>query len=154
METLRDFLDRREGEIKSQIKALKAELTELKTARGAVASSEGVTNGSKSSDSSAPTIKDMSLSILRNAHPDGITAQEILSRMSEQYNREIDRASLSPQLSRLRKEGSINLDDGRWSLRKDEAENSAPQMDELLGPSPDDGWSSSQTYDDYGDPPF
>jgi hypothetical protein len=109
--TLRDFIARRKGEIRDQLKALKAELKELQVAENALGGQEAAAPAAPSS--SAPTIKDMALAVLSNA-PDGFNSAEILAAIKEEFSREIERTSLSPQLSRLKDAGTIVLNGDRW----------------------------------------
>lgn len=126
METLTDFLDRREREIKDQIKALKDEMQQLKLARGAVTPVGAPTPVRKSS---APTIKELARDILLAAYPSGLSASSILTNMEAAHNRKVERTSLSPQLSRLAKEGHVKLIDTEW-FAVQPANNS---LEELLG---------------------
>ena len=114
--SLREFIEKREAEIKEIRSNLLKELKELKSAKAAI---EGVcpsaTNETK--QKSVPTIKEMVLSILENK-PRGASPQQIIELISKRYRVEIVRSSLSPQLSRLKADGKLNLDErnGVWML--------------------------------------
>jgi hypothetical protein len=99
----------REGEIREQMKALKAELKELQVAKAAL----GGEAAAPPAKTGGQTIKDMARAVLDTA-AGGMTAHEILAAIKEEFDREIDRTSLSPQLSRLKTDGVITLHDDRW----------------------------------------
>lgn len=109
--TLRDFIAKREGEIKDQLKALKAELRELQVAKGALegqAPPPPVASG-------GPTIKEMAKFVLSTGGAaEGMTSHEILAAIKAEFDREIDRTSLSPQLSRLKADGEVALAGEKW----------------------------------------
>ena len=108
--TLRDFIANREGEIKDQLKALRAELKELQIAKAALGDQDSAPPRTLAT---VPTIKDMARSALREA-PEGLTSHEILAAIKQQFNRDIDRTSLSPQLSRLKGDGEVQLMGEKW----------------------------------------
>jgi hypothetical protein len=110
--TLRDFIAQRESEIRDQVKALRAELRELQVAKAALDGQEGTPPAPKSG---GMTIKDMALAVLnsKTAEP-GLTSHEILAGIKAEFDREIDRTSLSPQLSRLKEGGDVFLAGDRW----------------------------------------
>ena len=105
--TLRDFIDSRETAIKEQIKALRAELAEIKLARQAL--NGGAQDLQTSPNNSSPTIKEMVRTIL-DAAPSGLTAHQILEKINSDYGKDIERTSLSPQLSRLKSDNEVFLD--------------------------------------------
>lgn len=65
------------------------------------------------------TIKDMTVEILA-LMPSGATAQEILALINERYKHDTKRESLSPQLTRLKAEGRIELRGKTWFLTGDD----------------------------------
>lgn len=107
--TLRDFIANRKGEIRDQLKALKAELKELQVAEAALDGQEAPA----AAQASGPTIKDMARAVLAD-QPEGLTSQEILVEIKARFEREIDRTSLSPQLSRLKDAGEVGLLGEKW----------------------------------------
>ncbi len=110
--TLRDFIANREGEIRDQLKALKGELKELQVAKAAL---DGQEVASPVSQSSGPTIKDMARAVLTaDIAKNGMTSAGILGGIKEEFGREIDRTSLSPQLSRLKDSGELVLVGDNW----------------------------------------
>jgi len=71
----------------------------------------------------------------------GASASDIRDFIKDAFGRDIERASLSPQLSRLRHEGILKLsNDGTWTLTTDSG-NKAPTGDDHDGApkSPDVG---------------
>lgn len=113
--SIREFLDVREKEIKNLRAELLRELREIRTAKDAI---EAVSiGGSSQSAPSRPTIKEMILRVLA-ANSNGGSADQIIKWIGETYNVEIMRSSLSPQLSRLKVDTKILLDDDTslWKL--------------------------------------
>ena len=52
----------------------------------------------------------------------GLTALEILNRLNRRWWRgELRRTSLSPQITRLKKDGKVVSERGMWGLTKDSA---------------------------------
>lgn len=118
--TLRDFIANREGEIRDQIKALKSELKELQLAKAAL---DGQDAAPAPAQSSGPTIKDMARTVLNTGvAKNGLTSHEILAGIKVEFDRDIDRTSLSPQLSRLKADGEIALDGEKWFTTDNYAE--------------------------------
>lgn len=103
----------REAEIRDQMKALKAELREIHVAKSALVAQDDT--GAASASTAAPTIKDMARELLAEA-PDGATSGQILVAIKAKYGRDVDRTSLSPQLSRLKESGDVVLNGERWFL--------------------------------------
>ena len=109
--TLRDFIASRKSEIRDQLKALKIELKELLVAETALEGQDVAPTPA----SSGPTIKDMARFVLgTNTAKDGLTSSEILAYIKTEFDREIDRTSLSPQLSRLKDAGEVALEGEKW----------------------------------------
>jgi hypothetical protein len=67
------------------------------------------------------TIKDRVLATLGQV-PDGLTSSQLVDRLRQTGLPTLERESLSPQLSRLRKEEKIDLLNGVWSLKKHESQ--------------------------------
>jgi hypothetical protein len=111
--TLRDFIANRKGEIRDQLKMLKTELKELLLAEAALDGQDGTPAVAQSGG--GPTIKDMARFVLNHdVAKEGLTSAEILGYIKEEYGREIDRTSLSPQLSRLKDAGEVALLGEKW----------------------------------------
>ena len=188
-EPLREYLDRREGELLRSINALhsqlrpqESELAEIRSAKGAlgipithlvvsdsgcgfeiasaadkppplqvdatitvppfslnasavtagspqISSPELTTDMMMSSDTPLTlrmsayqhlTMKQLVVKALKEHFPDGATAKQLREFIRDAWNRDIERANLSPQLSRLHGEGVIEWCDGIWSLKKQE----------------------------------
>lgn len=119
--TLRDFIASRETAIKEQIKALRLELTELKAAKNAMDSATSAID-SPSTQTGAKTIKDMIREIMKSSET-GLTSTEILAKIGSSFNRQLERTSLSPQLSRMKDDGEVLLVDNSWVLAGRENDN-------------------------------
>lgn len=146
MTTLRDFLANRRSEIQTQLKALRAELREIEAASSAL--QEG--NDSFRSEVTASrrdrtTLKDMAIAVLTD-RPEGLEANDVRDQIAERYNVQVKRESMSPQLSRLAKEGVIRRGGhNKWLLKAQasglydqpneakQLENSEGDVDDLLG---------------------
>lgn len=124
-ETLRDFIVSRKTEIKRQLRALKQEWRELQAAESAISTHESTDENQRK----GITIKEMILGVL--AEPNTCAnAQEIISMIKRKYDVEIQRTSISPQLSRLRQEGRLYMKGNNfWCL----AEQSEAQNKEASG---------------------
>lgn len=109
--TLRDFIAQREADIRDQQKALKTELRELLIAKSAL-DAQPPTSAS-AAGSSNPTIKDMAREVL-SGQPNGLNSSGILDGIRKLFARDIERTSLSPQLSRLKDEGELILNGEVW----------------------------------------
>lgn len=110
---LREFLSRRDAEIKEQMKLLRAEQKEIQVARAAL-DAEGGDDAPYGALTGTPTIKEMAKDVLSGAQ-DGMTSSEILAAIKEKFGRTVDRTSLSPQLTRLKdNEKVLVLSGERW----------------------------------------
>lgn len=107
--SLRDYIADRRVALKAQIQQLRAELRELDIAEAALSSETGEAEPSQS----APTIKGMVTVVLKTGPAD---AHEIVGEIKKNFGVEVARSSLSPQLSRLKAEGVVQLDGTKWSL--------------------------------------
>lgn len=109
--TLRDFIAQREAEIRDLQKALRVELRDLQIAKTALESQ----NSSEASraQGAAVTIKDMAREVL-SSQPGGLNSSGILDGIRKSFGRDVERTSLSPQLSRLKDEGELVLDGEVW----------------------------------------
>jgi len=128
--TLRDFIANREGEIKDLMKALKAELRELQVAKGALDAQQTSTPATQAS---GPTIKDMARFVLgTDFAKDGLTSAEILVGIKTEFDRDIDRTSLSPQLSRLKADDEIALEGEKWFSKQHYSAHLSASYDALV----------------------
>lgn len=115
--SLRDFIERRETEVRQRIAELRMELQELRIAREAleaspvrVASISNRGRGSHATESkSESTIKSMILIVL-SEHQEGGDANRVVEWIKSRFQRDVLRSSVSPQLTRLRDEGRIRHD--------------------------------------------
>lgn len=152
--SLREFIDRRESEIKEIRAALLLELKELKAARGAIDASHPLSgpterrgaSGVEVIVDSAPTIKEMVLSTLL-LRQKSATSDQISDWIKEDFGKFIERSSLSPQLSRLRVDGKLDLDKSSGEWRLTERTQHAKEFDEVASPSSLD---NSSDLDDSG----
>ncbi|GKY88886.1 hypothetical protein [Sinisalibacter aestuarii] len=120
------FLEAREEEIVRKRKEL---LTELEALRNARASLEKERRDKDREDGSERmTIKEMVRSVL-SRNPEGGTSDQIINWINQIHASEVARTSLSPQLSRLKADGIVMLDEdtGIWKLRNEEL-----RMEQLL----------------------
>lgn len=137
---LREFIVSRKAELRRQIDAAQAELSELDQAEKAIGTVHEasvalglVTEvdtagriGALKGTISLPrftargtlrkaTIQTMIVDVLRD-FPGGLEALEIVRHIRERYGRDVPRTSLSPQLSRLKTDGVIDLENKTWRL--------------------------------------
>jgi len=117
--SLMEFIEQREAEIKELRKALYEELKQLKAAKAAISGiSVRAESGDESSSAQAePTIKEMTLEVISDAER-ALTAEEILQAIKSKFLKEIQRTSLSPQLTRLKREGRIvyDIETSQWGF--------------------------------------
>ena len=131
---LRHFLEKRRSELLSQLAPLRAEqlaieqkieqlqfeLDEVDKAAAAI----GMVNGVQRDARHKPkrgilregTIKDFVVRVL-SEHPGGLVALDILAAINEKFGTEYPRTSLSPQLSRLAKQGVLGRRGMVWYLK-------------------------------------
>lgn len=151
-EGLRAFLDRRERQImnrlgaaQSAVEQLQIDLDEVRRARTAIddtdaakglkvvysslrigESTKTIADVPDELTSEPPSIKEYILMALNHSGSrlvEGATANEIREFIKDAYGRDIERSSFSPQLSRLREEGLINLlPSGQWVLASQEGD--------------------------------
>ena len=83
-------------------------------------------------------IKPMILEILER-NPEGLKALDILSSIKNEYLIDIMRTSLSPQLSRLKRDGEIDKNGKIWLLPKNKPSDESEGIKDILGA----GWNQS-----------
>jgi hypothetical protein len=139
--TLREFLDRRERELTERATKLRdellpceAELAEIRQVKAALGHKLGSSlaalflqnatakldakGAAKRTTAAGPdpfeqmTIKGLIVKALDEHFQAGATTQELLEFFRNAWGRDIDRASLSPQMSRLQEEGVVARIDG------------------------------------------
>lgn len=125
----RDYITERRREIHQRIEGLNAELAVLDRMESALGDGPllsptlGLRVGPPTAAvASAPKrrqrveggIKSMVLFVL--AHIGPRTANQILSEIKHTYDIDLPRTTLSPQLSRLKKDGFVRVDDAVWAV--------------------------------------
>lgn len=123
--SLRTFIADRRAQLLLEIEMLRSELADLDKAEAALGAS-----AAPSSDAAPKTLKGMAIDILRRHSAAGLTAGQILLAMQRRFDLKIERSSLSPQLSRLKREG-ILVQEGKYWRRAGAVNKEAA----YLGPS-------------------
>lgn len=118
---LREYLAQRRVDIQAQIKAFRKELAEIDAAEAALEEVAGQPVRSRrqkgGSGSERKTLKELALEALTD-NTDGMEASAILTWIAEKHGIEVARESMSPQLSRLARDGEIvRLEGGLWQLQ-------------------------------------
>ena len=106
-QTLRDFINAREGEVKASIRALNDELRELRAAKSAIDGTSAP--GAERAPSGRMTHRDMIVAVL-DGRPEGGTSDKVIEWVNEKFDIEISQASMSSQLSRAKSDGVVSLD--------------------------------------------
>jgi hypothetical protein len=119
MTTLREFLANRRGEIQAEIKALREELREIEVTAirlegGSLPEPNKTRRGSTATGTK--TLKEMAVIALEGFSTSGASAQTIIEAIKREFGKDVPRSSMSPQLSRLRSEGLIDLEGSLWRL--------------------------------------
>lgn len=137
MPSLRDLLEKRAtetrekrsarekqvSELNTEIAKLTAELDEITRILGAIPMVNRLETGSprKVRQPTKPTIKEAVMQVLLH-YPNGLTALEILREVNLRFALGIVRTSLSPQLSRLKRDGRIRNAGIVWTVTAPSAE--------------------------------
>ena len=126
-ETLNEFIIRRLQELDAieipllaQLDAIRRERIALKKSAKAIGSNipnRIMREVGENVDTQSKTIKEVVVEVLADK-PNGLTALDILSAINETTGMNYARTSLSPQLSRLKREGKLKKDGIVWSLKK------------------------------------
>lgn len=74
------------------------------------------------------SIKEMISRVLDQTYPGGLTAIEVLKQIQRNWRPELERTTLSPQLSRLKHDGVIKNVDSKWFLVVDNENTPPPDM--------------------------
>ena len=108
--------------VKHRKVALKKELAELESAERIYRQS-GVGSGGPTLPfasgllATRPTIKEGVVQLLEEIYPIGLTALEVLDRLNRRWwQGKLKRTSLSPQITRLKKDGKIVNERGTWKI--------------------------------------
>ena len=133
-ESLRLLMDRadmirvRLEDLRAEARPLEAELEQVKRGikamaglfppTGVIASRNAVAHRQRMANPDAQelTIKQMVIATLREHLPNGATANELLEAFFRNWGRKEMRTSLSPQLTRLKRDGKIELHGKVWTL--------------------------------------
>lgn len=123
MSELRQFIHQRRQTLIHQLRQIEAELNELDRAEDALSYShesprhqeELQLHAELDVDPEELTIQQMALYTLAVRRAGG-TANEILGYIEHDFGRTLERTSLSPQLSRLRKAGKVLFVDGGYYI--------------------------------------
>jgi hypothetical protein len=149
-QSLRDFINARESEVKAQIKALNDELRELRTAKSAIDSHSPSVDERRKPE--RMTHRQMIVEVL-DKRPDGGTSDKVIEWVNDDFGVEISQASISSQLSRAKSDGVLTLDMSNkvWrSVKHSVKENEPPEGGSETG----EGATSSdmQTEANHGTP--
>ena len=106
-QTLRDFINARESEVRATIKALNDELRELRAAKSAI--DGGSAPSAEKGHGGRMTHRDMIVAVL-DERPAGGTSDKVIEWVNEKFSVEISQASMSSQLSRAKSDGVVSLD--------------------------------------------
>jgi DNA-binding transcriptional ArsR family regulator len=119
MITIREFLSNRRTEIKQHIADMRAELQDIDTLESTLSGPRAKKAPSdkparaRGRRRSTETLRDMALAVLKN-RPEGVNASQLVAAIKDKFGVDVERASLSPQLSRLNKDGLIRRDGYTW----------------------------------------
>jgi DNA-binding transcriptional ArsR family regulator len=135
--TVAEYLAMREKELERQLSEIRgshiapreAELAQVKKMRALLADAvaAGLIDLASNTNLEPPmpatstdlTIKQMTLCALRDHFTEGASPTELRDYMKSAYAKDIDRNSISPQLTRLREEGMVDmLSSGKWKLSR------------------------------------
>jgi hypothetical protein len=132
--SLGEFLRRRHWDLSNEISAIRAALTpkekefdEVQIAMGALGIAgqirlDALPEIGMTLELEARTIKQLIVDALRDHFRDGATGTELSQYFLTVHGREIERGSISPQLTRLREDGVVEQmsgpDEGKWALTK------------------------------------
>jgi hypothetical protein len=121
-ETLRQFIERRLEELQEQERPLREKLDEIVMERRELEKTikligaDGiVTFATERGENQVKTIKEAIIEVL-TAKPNGLAALDILKELNLKMDRRYSRTSLSPQLSRLKRDGKVRQSGIVWSL--------------------------------------
>ena len=116
---LKDYLATRRVEIEGEMKALKGELAEIRIAEealsGAPTNKTVVRSPRGRSVVREGSIKDWVLKALMTFGI-GLETEDVIAAVQNIGGPAVVRNSMTPQLSRLKADGLISLDGGKWSL--------------------------------------
>lgn len=136
-QSLRDFLNQhvhglraRQAQLRKELGIVDQELAEALLARSAIGGNPDasvVASSAQTMNAGKLTIKQMIVEVL-GLMPEGAEALEILDHINKRFDAGLERTSLSPQLSRLKKERVIDRTGLRWSLNEKGPAEAGPSM--------------------------
>lgn len=109
-------LHQKQAELAKEVAAVEAEIADLRNAAKAVGIVTGLQFrplGVTRKTATTPTIKEAALQVLSD-YPDGLLALDLLAKMNDRFGLKLIRTSLSPQLTRLKREGKITNHGSTW----------------------------------------
>jgi hypothetical protein len=130
VETLAEFITRRRRELNDEEARLRAQLVVISQERYALKVAEHTEVPTTTTSSAEEhkhnkrklkpgTIMSDVINILRE-NPKGMIALDILAELNRKREYPLQRTSLSPQLSRLKHAGYVDLRGSNWTLRSDD----------------------------------
>ena len=112
---LLDYLRARRDEIEGTMKALKAELAEIRVAEAALTGEPPVRRSVGGNILRLGTIKDWTMKALEG-FPDGLETEAVIEAVRHMGGPLVERSSITPQLSRLKAAGLIMQEGRLWRL--------------------------------------
>lgn len=108
------LIKNRKSEIINKINELRSELRKIRALENSLRNNN-LDLFSNSVQSEKHTFKDMIIGVLK-LMPDGGTANQILESIQNKYGINIMRSSISPQLSRLKQDGFLDVEKKVWKM--------------------------------------
>lgn len=141
MASIREFIRTRKAEVRKAISELEAELAELDAAENALSSVPTSESGKASGvvkkpieqarrKRSGPTIKELVMDVLEK-RPEGGDVHQIIKYIEDFHQQSVSRPSLSPQLTRLARDGKIARRGRRWFIPKED-DSEGTEMNALM----------------------
>lgn len=118
-QSTQDFIIARTAAIKNEINELQKELAALKALKTTLSNKPGRVQESNYVTSETPpgmTFQDMIVAVLNDRPTGRGEAVQILDWIYQKFGKRILRSSISPQLSRLKALGVLDLVSGEWIL--------------------------------------
>jgi len=121
----------RKASLSNAIAEFQAELNDIDAALAGISGKD--TRSSAQQRTQRPkSIQEQILHTLKN-HPEGGSSRWFVKSLLDEFNREISPRNMSWNLSRLKSEGRLVLDNGRWKMRP--LKNETPSEDKSEGVS-------------------
>lgn len=142
--SLKNYLAERRAEVEAQIKALKAELTEIRVAEEALSGNGGGRSVLNTSRGPAVvrdgSIKDWIIKAL-TINPFGLETDNVINEIVQMGGPTVERSSVTPQLSRLKSSGLIEKRGRLWQLPIQTQREETPDGYQPSGASDDEDFS-------------